>query len=213
MKDPFHRFKFKIQEKMHNLELLLEEKEQYQNSGKDLLSKQKLQKNIEIMITKIDDDIKILEKELFFQKKKKSPDVKQKEDIMKLLKNKFTLLKNKSNPKEEEEDEEYPKEKAQNLDDFLNKIEQGKNNKEQERDLYEEEDEKIKEWNYKKQQEEEMFNEISGLVKGLNSDAKNLGMTIDEMRKKTEKTKNQLNNVYDKTKKQTERIDKLNKKI
>ena len=120
MKDPFHRFKFKIQEKMHNLELLLEEKEQYQNSGKDLLSKQKLQKNIEIMITKIDDDIKILEKELFFQKKKKSPDVKQKEDIMKLLKNKFTLLKNKSNPKEEE-DEEYPKEKAQNLDDFLNK--------------------------------------------------------------------------------------------
>ena len=131
---------------------------------------------------------------------------------MKLLKNKFTLLKNKSNPKEEE-DEEYPKEKAQNLDDFLNKIEQGKNNKEQERDLYEEEDEKIKEWNYKKQQEEEMFNEISGLVKGLNSDAKNLGMTIDEMRKKTEKTKNQLNNVYDKTKKQTERIDKLNKKI
>ena len=212
MKDPFHRFKFKIQEKMHNLELLLEEKEQYQNSGKDLLSKQKLQKNIEIMITKIDDDIKILEKELFFQKKKKSPDVKQKEDIMKLLKNKFTLLKNKSNPKEEE-DEEYPKEKAQNLDDFLNKIEQGKNNKEQERDLYEEEDEKIKEWNYKKQQEEEMFNEISGLVKGLNSDAKNLGMTIDEMRKKNEKTKNQLNNVYDKTKKQTERIDKLNKKI
>ena len=182
---------------MHNLELLLEEKEQYQNSGKDLLSKQKLQKNIEIMITKIDDDIKILEKELFFQKKKKSPDVKQKEDIMKLLKNKFTLLKNKSNPKEEE-DEEYPKEKAQNLDDFLNKIEQGKNNKEQERDLYE---------------EEEMFNEISGLVKGLNSDAKNLGMTIDEMRKKTEKNKNQLNNVYDKTKKQTERIDKLNKKI
>ena len=58
-----------------------------------------------------------------------------------------------------------------------------------------------------------MFNEISGLVKGLNSDAKNLGMTIDEMRKKTEKNKNQLNNVYDKTKKQTERIDKLNKKI
>ena len=58
-----------------------------------------------------------------------------------------------------------------------------------------------------------MFNEISGLVKGMNSDAKNLGMTIDEMRKKTGKMKNQFNYVYDNTKKQTERIDKLNKKI
>ena len=199
---------------MHNLELLLEEKDKYQNSGRDILSKQKAVKNIETMITKIEDDMKILEKELFFQKKKKSPDVKQKEDIMKLLKNKFILLKNKSNPKEEEDEEEnYNKEKVQNLDDFLQKIENNKNNNEQERDLYEEEDEKIKEWNYKKQKEDEMINEISSLVKGMNSDAKNLGMTIDEMRKKTQKMKNQFNDVHDNTKKQTERINKLNKKI
>ena len=199
---------------MHNLELLLEEKDKYQNSARDILSKQKVAKNIETMITKIDDDMKILEKELFFQKKKKSPDVKQKEDIMKLLKNKFILLKNKLNPQEEEDEEEnYNKEKVQNLDDFLQKIENNKNNNEQERDLYEEEDEKIKEWNYKKQKEDEMINEISSLVKGMNSDAKNLGMTIDEMRKKTEKMKNQFNNVHDNTKKQTERINKLNKKI
>ena len=199
---------------MHNLELLLEEKDKYQNSGRDILSKQKAVKNIETMITKIDDDMKILEKELFFQKKKKSSDIKQKEDIMKLLKNKFILLKNKLNPQEEEDEEEnYNKEKVQNLDDFLQKIENNKNNNEQERDLYEEEDEKIKEWNYKKQKEDEMINEISSLVKGMNSDAKNLGMTIDEMRKKTEKMKNQFNNVHDNTKKQTERINKLNKKI
>ena len=199
---------------MHNLELLLEEKDKYQNSARDILSSQKVAKNIETMITKIDDDMKILEKELFFQKKKKSPDVKQKEDIMKLLKNKFILLKNKLNPQEEEDEEEnYNKEKVQNLDDFLQKIENNKNNNEQERDLYEEEDEKIKEWNYKKQKEDEMINEISSLVKGMNSDAKNLGMTIDEMRKKTEKMKNQFNNVHDNTKKQTERINKLNKKI
>jgi len=198
---------------MHNLELLIEEKDKYQNSGRDILSKQKVEKNIETMIYKIDDDMKILEKELFFQKKKKSPDAKQKEDIIKLLKNKFISLKNKSKAKEEEDDENYHKEKAQNLDDFLQKIENNKNNNTQERDIYEEEDEKIKEWNFKKQKEDEMFNEISGLVKGMNSDAKNLGMTIDEMRKKTQKMKNQFENVYDNTKKQTERIDKLNKKI
>ena len=191
---------------MHNLELLIEEKDKYQNSGRDILSKQKVEKNIETMIYKIDDDMKILEKELFFQKKKKSPDVKNKEEIAK-------LLKNKSKAKEEEDDENYHKEKAQNLDDFLQKIENNKNNNTQERDIYEEEDEKIKEWNFKKQKEDEMFNEISGLVKGMNSDAKNLGMTIDEMRKKTQKMKNQFENVYDNTKKQTERIDKLNKKI
>ena len=198
---------------MHNLELLIEEKDKYQNSGRDILSKQKVEKNIETMIYKIDDDMKILEKELFFQKKKKSPDAKQKEDIMKLLKNKFISLKNKTKAKEVEDDENYHKEKAQNLDDFLQKIENNKNNNTQERDIYEEEDEKIKEWNFKKQKEDEMFNEISGLVKGMNSDAKNLGMTIDEMRKKTQKMKNQFENVYDNTKKQTERIDKLNKKI
>lgn len=196
---------------MHNLELLFEEKDKYQNSGRDILSERGVSKNIETMINKIDDDMKILEKELFFQKKKKSPDVKQKEDIMKLLKNKFLLLKNKSKPKEEEET--YHEEKAQNLDDFLQKIENNKNSNSQERDIYEEEDEKIKEWNYKKQKEDEMFDEISGLVKGMNSDAKSLGMTIDEMRKKTQKMKNQFDNVYDNTKKQTQRIDKLNKKI
>ena len=196
---------------MHNLELLLEEKEQYQNSGKDLLSKQKLQKNIEIMITKIDDDIKILEKELFFQKKKKSPDVKSKEDIMKLLKNKFTLLKNKFKTKEENDN--YNKEKVQNLDEFLNKIEKNKNSEEQERDLYEEEDEKIKEWQNKKKHGDEMINEISDLVKGMNSDAKDLEMAIGEMAKRTNKTKNKFNDVYDNTKKEAERINKLNKKI
>ena len=59
MKDPFHRFKFKIQEKMHNLEQLLSEKEQYENSneGRDILSKQKTIKSIENMITKIDIEI------------------------------------------------------------------------------------------------------------------------------------------------------------
>ena len=72
---------------MHNLELLLEEKEQYENSksGRDILSKQKVIKNIESLITKIDDDMIILEKELFFQKKKKSPDSQQKENHSALL--------------------------------------------------------------------------------------------------------------------------------
>ena len=198
---------------MHNLELLIEEKDKYQNSGRDILSKQKVEKNIETMIYKIDDDMKILEKELFFQKKKKSPDAKQKEDIMKLLKNKFISLKNKSKAKEEEDDENYHKEKAQNLDDFLQKIENNKNNNTQERDIYEEEDEKIKEWNFKKQKEDEMFNEISGLVKGMNSDAKNLEIAIGEMGKKTKKLGNKFDDTYNNTKNQTDRIDKLNKKI
>ena len=45
----------------------------------------------------------------------------------------------------------------QNLDEFLNKIEKNKYNEEQERDLYEEEDEKIKEWQNKKKQGDEMI--------------------------------------------------------
>ena len=198
---------------MHNLEILLEEKSKYEssNSGSDILSKQKVLKNIESMITKIEEDMMILEKELFFQKKKKSPDVKSKEDIMKLLKNKFTLLKNKFKPKEENDN--YNKEKVQNLDEFLNKIEKNKYNEEQERDLYEEEDEKIKEWQNKKKHGDEMINEISDLVKGMNSDAKDLEMAIGEMAKRTNKTKNKFNDVYDNTKREIERINKLNKKI
>ena len=156
------------------------------------------------MITKIEEDMMILEKELFFQKKKKSPDVKSKEDIMKLLKNKF---------KTKEENDNYNKEKVQNLDEFLNKIEKNKNSEEQERDLYEEEDEKIKEWQNKKKHGDEMINEISDLVKGMNSDAKDLEMAIGEMAKRTNKTKNKFNDVYDNTKKEAERINKLNKKI
>ena len=81
---------------MHNLELLLEEKEQYENSksGRDIISKQKVIKNIETLIAKIDDDMIILEKELFFQKKKINKKYKvqmifyKKQKIIKIITNK-----------------------------------------------------------------------------------------------------------------------------
>ena len=194
---------------MHNFELLLEEKEKHKNSNtnKDVLSHQKIIKNIESIINQIDEDMMILEKELYFQKKKRSPDAKTKEDIMKLLKNKFNLLKNKFKPKEEQEDN---KDKVRSIDDFL---ENNKNNNVQQRDIYEEEDEKIKEWENKKQQGDVMINEISDLVKGMNSDAKNLGYAIGEITKKTKKMGNKFNDTYDNTDVQIKRVDKLNKKI
>ena len=194
---------------MHNFELLLEEKEKHKNSNtnKDVLSHQKIIKNIESIINQIDEDMMILEKELYFQKKKRSPDAKTKEDIMKLLKNKFNLLKNKFKPKEEQEGN---KDKVQSIDDFL---ENNKNNNVQQRDIYEEEDEKIKEWENKKQQGDVMINEISDLVKGMNSDAKNLGYAIGEITKKTKKMGNKFNDTYDNTDVQIKRVDKLNKKI
>jgi chromosome segregation ATPase len=210
VKDPFHRFKFKIQDKMHNLENLLEEKEKIENSNKDILSKQKLIKNIKSLINQIDEDMMILEKELYFQKKKKSPDAKTKEDIMKLLKNKFALLKNRLKPKEEK-DNYY--DKAQSLDEFYKKIEDKKNTDYNDRDIYEEEEEQIKQWDNRKKKGDEMIKEISGLVKGMNLDAKNLGNTIDEMMKKTDKTKNRMFDVYDNAQKQNDRINKLNKKV
>ena len=194
---------------MHNFELLLEEKERHKNSNtnKDVLSHQKIIKNIESVINQIDEDMMILEKELYFQKKKRSPDAKTKEDIMKLLKNKFNLLKNKFKPKEEQENN---KDKVQSIDDFL---ENNKSNNVQQRDIYEEEDEKIKEWENKKQQGDVMINEISDLVKGMNSDAKNLGYAIGEITKKTKKLGNKFSDTYDNTDVQIKRVDKLNKKI
>ena len=194
---------------MHNFELLLEEKEKHKNSNtnKDVLSHQKIIKNIESVINQIDEDMMILEKELYFQKKKRSPDAKTKEDIMKLLKNKFNLLKNKFKPKEEQENN---KDKVQSIDDFL---ENNKSNNVQQRDIYEEEDEKIKEWENKKQQGDVMINEISDLVKGMNSDAKNLGYAIGEITKKTKKLGNKFSDTYDNTDVQIKRVDKLNKKI
>ena len=199
---------------MHNLELLIEEKEKCKGmEGKDILTKRKIIKAIESLIPQIDDDMKILEKELFFQKKKKSPDIKNKEEIAKLLKNKFNLLKGNSLSPEKEEKINNG-EKAENLDDFLLKIENNKNNsQQQERELYEEEDQKIKEWENNKKIQDGMINEISDLVKGMYSDSKMLGRTIDEMSKKTNKTKNKLDNNYDNIHKQTEQINKLNKKI
>ena len=195
---------------MHNLENLLEEKEKTENSNKDILSKQKIIKNIKSLINQIDEDMMILEKELYFQKKKKSPDAKTKEDIMKLLKNKFTLLKNRLKPKEEK-DNNY--DKAQSLDEFYKKIEDKKNTDYNDRDIYEEEEEQIKQWDNRKKKGDEMIKEISGLVKGMNLDAKNLGNTIDEMMKKTDKTKNRMFDVYDNAQKQNDRINKLNKKV
>ena len=194
---------------MHNFELLLEEKEKHKNSNtnKDVLSHQKIIKNIESVINQIDEDMMILEKELYFQKKKRSPDAKTKEDIMKLLKNKFNLLKNKFKPKEEQENN---KDKVQSIDEFL---ENNKSNNVQQRDIYEEEDQKIKDWENKKQQGDIMINEISDLVKGMNSDAKNLGFAIGEITKKTKKMGNKFNDTYDNTDVQIKRVDKLNKKI
>ena len=212
VKDDYDRLKFKLNEKMKKCEALIEERNKYKDAteGKKIFARKKTEKMIEQSFEDINLDIKEMEKELKHQKKnpKKFHDIKTKEKILDLLKKKLNILKAKYDDNDYDEDEySHNENQIQTLEKFLNSKQQlGDNN---ERDIYEEEENKIDEWNKRVKKQDEQLDEIHKGVGKLKKEAGTAGVGINKIGTKVHKLNKHTDKTQKSVKTQNERLKEL----
>ena len=208
VKDGFDKLRFKINENLKEVETLLFERDKILSSSnpKDIFNKKKLETKIENSLSDIEKGLKDLDLELKAQKRKKGKygDFSQKEEMKKLMDEKFNFLRNKYNGMEIDEQKiEDNRTNMEKLDDLLK---QKENNENPERELYEEEKEKMEEWKKKVEEQDKDLEDVGRAVKQLKNEVhlanENISKTHDKIKKLTKHT--------DKT---TKKMESQNKKL
>ena len=214
MKDTFKRLKFQVSEKLSKFEAFLNQREIYEKSDnkRDVLEKKKVEEKLEVLNKEIKNGINDLEKELKAQSnKKKFYDIKEKEQILELLKKKIKILEKKYNGEDVEDELNNNKQSIQKLEDFLKQT-LIKENSEQ-RELYEEEKNKMDEWDEREKKQDEQMEEIRGGLKRLKNEAEKAGEAIKETGKRIKQTGIKIDGTTVKVKSQNERVKELVNKI
>ena len=153
--------------------------------------------------------LKEIETEMKAQKKKSSKeDFSTKQQMLESLNKRYILLKNRHDgiPYEEEEYHENVKELDQ-LDEIFNKQQTP------ERELYQEEKDKMEDWEKRKKEQDEGLKNIHKGIKELKVDAREIGKEIDNVgkaikdtSKKADETQNKLDTTNKKLKDMLEKI-------
>ncbi len=214
VKDKFDRFKFEISQKMQEIENNLNERDKLMSSEnpKDIVKRKKHENNASIALDEIEKKLNDLKIELKAQEKKpnKYKNVENKKEILKLLNQRYKLLKNKLDgvPEVEEEIEDN-RTNLEKLDDILNK----KNNNYQERELYDEEKEKIEEWKKEEEEQNKDLEEIHDGVKTLKKEVKLAGEGIKQVHNKVKKTTKNTEKTMQKIQTQNRKLKELLNKI
>ena len=214
MKDTFKRLKFQVSEKLSKFETFLNQREIYEKSDnkRDVLEKKKVEEKLEVLNKEIKNGINDLEKELKAQRnKKKFYDIEEKEQILELLKKKIKILEKKYNGEDVEDELNNNKQSIQKLEDFLKQT-LIKENSEQ-RELYEEEKNKMDEWDEREKKQDEQMEEIRGGLKRLKNEAEKAGEAIKETGKRIKQTGIKIDGTTVKVKSQNERVKELVNKI
>ena len=208
VKDGFDKLRFKANESLKEVETLMFERDKILTSSNptDIFNKNKLNSKIENKFGDIEKELKDLETELKAQKRKKGKygDFSQKEEMKKLMDEKFNFLRNKYNGMEIDEQKiEDNRNNMEKLDDLLK---QNENNENPERELYEEEKEKMEEWKKKVEEQDKDLEDVGRAVKQLKNEVhlanENISKTHDKIKKLTKHT--------DKT---TKKMESQNKKL
>jgi len=214
VKDKFDRFKFEISQKMQEIENNLNERDKLMSSEnpKDIIKRKKHENNASIALDEIEKKLNDLKIELKAQEKKpnKYKNVENKKEILKLLNQRYKLLKNKLDgvPEVEEEIEDN-RTNLEKLDDILNK----KNNNYQERELYDEEKDKIEEWKKEEEEQNKDLEEIHDGVKTLKKEVKLAGEGIKKVHEKVKKTTKKTEKIQTKIETQNRKLKELLNKI
>ena len=218
VKDDFDRLKFKLNEKIKKCELLIDERIKYKNTqdGRKILARKKAEKKLDELYEDIDLDIKEMEKELNHQKKnpKKFPNINTKTQILDLLKKKLKILKSKSEDDEEYDPDEYSQNEnqIQTLEQFLttnNSFQNDINN----RDIYEEEENKIGEWKNRIKTQDDKLDEIHKGVGKIKQEAKTAGIGISKTGKRVKELTKHVDKTHKSVSSQNERLKELINKI
>ena len=206
---------------MKKCEALIEERNKYKDAteGRKILARKKAENKIEKSFEDMNLDIKEMEKELKHQKKnpEKFPNLQAKEKILNLLKKKLDILKSKYEDNDFDEDEyDQNENQTQTLETFLNSNQNVGDNVE--RGIYEEEENKIEEWNNRIKKQDEQLDEIHKGVGKLKKEAGMAGVGINKigdkgknLNKHTDKTQKSLNSQNARLKELVNKIRSSNK--
>ena len=157
------KLKFQLNEKISKFEALLSQKEKYDENatGKEIIEKKRIEEKLDDIEREFQKDIKNLEQELKAQKKKSNKfyDIEQKEKMINLLKEKINILEKKYKGEDVDESEVKNNESMiQSLDDFLKNSKINENP--EQRELFEEERNKIEEYDRRRKEQDEQLDEI-----------------------------------------------------
>lgn len=207
-----------LNDKISKFETLLEEKENLEDAkgGKELMQLKKIEYKLEELIAEMDKDIISLEKELKSQKKKskKFPDIKTKEQVYELLKDKVEILKRKNKGENVEEEEIQDNRTAlEKLEDLLKKSRNEDDDNTQDRELYQEEKDKMDEWKQNVNDQNEMLEKVAIGVREIGKEAEMAGKGIKELGKIGKKTEKKMGHTTERIKSQNERLKELVNKI
>ena len=216
VKDSFMKLKFQLNEKISKFEALLSQKEKYDENatGKEIIEKKRIEEKLDDIESEFQKDIKNLEQELKAQKKKSNKfyDIEQKEKMINLLKEKINILEKKYKGEDVDESEVKNNESMiQSLDDFLKKSKINENP--EQRELFEEERNKIEEYDRRRKEQDEQLDEIHKEIKQIKNEAINAGNAINEIGKKIKINEIHIDETTKKVKTQNERVKEIVNKI
>lgn len=207
-----------LNDKISKFETLLEEKENLEDAkgGRELMQLKKIEFKLEELIEEMDKDIINLETELKSQRKKpkKFPDIKTKEEVYKLLKDKIEILKKKYKGEDVDEEKiEDNRTALEKLEDLLKKNHNDDYDYTQDRELNQEEKDKMDEWKQKEKEQNEMLDEIAEGVREIGNQAKLAGKGIKDLGKIEKQTEKKMGKTTERIKSQNERLKELVNKI
>ncbi len=210
------KLKFQLNEKISKFEALLSQKEKYDENatGKEIIEKKRIEEKLDDIESEFQKDIKNLEQELKAQKKKSNKfyDIEQKEKMINLLKEKINILEKKYKGEDVDESEVKNNESMiQSLDDFLKKSKINENP--EQRELFEEERNKIEEYDRRRKEQDEQLDEIHKEIKQIKNEAINAGNAINEIGKKIKINEIHIDDTTKKVKTQNERVKEIVNKI
>ena len=210
------KLKFQLNEKISKFEALLSQKEKYDENatGKEIIEKKRIEEKLDDIESEFQKDIKNLEQELKAQKKKSNKfyDIEQKEKMINLLKEKINILEKKYKGEDVDESEVKNNESMiQSLDDFLKKSKINENP--EQRELFEEEKNKIEEYDRRRREQDEQLDEIHKEIKQIKNEAINAGNAINEIGKKIKINEIHIDDTTKKVKTQNERVKEIVNKI
>ena len=215
VKDGFDKLRFKVNENLKEVETLLFERDKILSSSnpKDIFNKKKLETKIENSLSDIDKGLKDLDIELKAQKRKKGKygDITQKEEIKKLMDEKFNFLRNKFNGLEI--DDQKIEDNRNNMEKLEELLKNREENKEEEREMYEEEKEQIDEWNKRVAEQDKDLEDVGKAVKQLKNEVhlanENISKTHQKIKKLTKHTNKTTEKIVSQNKKLKDLLNKL----
>ena len=214
IKEGFDKKRFKVNEKLKEAETFMAKRDKIVTSilPEEIYERKKLESSIDKLLDEVDKGMKELDDELDAQKKKKGKycDFSNKEEIINLMQKKYQILRSKLDGIEVEEKEiKENKTQMEQLEIILNK--EGGN--EQEREIYEEEQNKIDEWKKEIKEQDEGLKVVGQYVNELKGEVANASEAIDGVHKKVKKVDKHTDKITISVESQNKKLKDLLEKI